>query len=242
MQILYSILINLGLFVIGYLFVGSFNTSIIITKFFIKDDIRTHNSGNAGATNALRTYGKKIALLIFFSDLLKVIIPTLITIILLNHVNIFIELRINNIFVSPQSLALGIVIGHIYPIYFKFKGGKGVACTIGLFMTINILLLIIAAIVFFLIVIKTKYVSLGSIISAIILIPFVFIPWTINGILGYWFNNVELVNSFNKVASYWYVSPIIYTISAIITVIAHHSNIKRLINKTENKFSSSRKK
>ncbi|MGV2393503.1 UNVERIFIED_CONTAM: glycerol-3-phosphate acyltransferase [Campylobacter lari] len=168
--ILFSILFNVFLLVFGYLFIGSFNTSIIFSRYYKHDDIRNYNSGNAGATNSLRRYGKKVAIAILFIDMLKVVIPVLIMASLLNHIDFFINLRENNIFISPQVLGLGIIIGHVFPIYFKFKGGKGVACTIGLICSINIILFLIAALIFFSVVLSSKYVSLASILSASILI------------------------------------------------------------------------
>ncbi|ADN68951.1 glycerol-3-phosphate 1-O-acyltransferase PlsY [Mycoplasmopsis fermentans] len=226
MNIFYSILLNLTLILIGYFLLGSFNTSIILSKWKKKDDIRLHNSKNAGATNSLRTYGKKFAATVFVIDVLKTFIPTIVLAAILNHACFDFA---QTYYMSPQSLALGVIIGHIFPVYFKFKGGKGVACTIGLIATINIVFLLMASIIFFIVVLTSKYVSLASILTAAILVPFAFIPWMTSGILGYWTNFVyEYHNCF--------VTSFIYLIAAILIIAMHHSNITRLINHTESKL------
>ncbi|WP_027120640.1 glycerol-3-phosphate 1-O-acyltransferase PlsY [Mycoplasmopsis lipofaciens] len=235
MVIFYSILLNLAFLLIGYLLFGSFNTSIILSNKYKKDDIRKHYSHNAGATNSLRTYGKKFALIVFLIDIFKTFVPTIILAALLNHIGSFNSFS-QTYYISPQSLALGVVIGHIFPLYFKFHGGKGVACTIGLIATMNIIIFIIAAILFFTILFSSRMVSLGSILTAFILIPICFIPWLIQGSLGYWSNFVNMSNSMSNLQNYWYVSPIIYSIAAIFIICAHHSNIRRIIKKEEHKF------
>ncbi|UUD35713.1 glycerol-3-phosphate 1-O-acyltransferase PlsY [Mycoplasmopsis caviae] len=233
--IFYSILLNLALVLVGYISLGSLNTSIILSKWKKKDDIRLHNSKNAGATNSLRTYGMKFAGLVFAIDVFKTLIPTLILAAILNHVEqayIF----ASKYYMSPQSLALGVIIGHIFPLYFKFKGGKGVACTIGLIASINIILFLVAATMFFIIVFASRYVSLASIVCAIILIPLSFIPWMTSGILGYWSNFINVLT-----INMWYVSGIIYLIAAILIITMHHSNIRRLIKHSESKLGSKEK-
>lgn len=241
MDILYSVLINILLFLIGYLFFGSLNTSIILSKQLKKSDIREHNSKNAGATNSLRTYGKKFAISVFVIDVLKTFIPIMICSALFNHVEVIKEFS-NKSYLSPQILGLGVVFGHVFPIYYKFKGGKGVACTVGLMASINVLFLPIALIIFYCTVKFSRFVSLGSILMCGLLIIFAWMPWMIDGILSYWPNNVELQTKFLATSDNWFVSSIIYTLSAILVIASHHSNIKRLINKTESKLKSSHEK
>ncbi|WP_051622763.1 glycerol-3-phosphate 1-O-acyltransferase PlsY [Mycoplasmopsis primatum] len=237
MNILYSILLNIALILFGYLTLGSLNTSIILSKKIKHDDIRYHNSKNAGATNSLRTYGTKFAVLILIIDVFKTAIPVIILSSIFYHVLPVHEFVQNKYFVSPQSFGLGVVLGHIFPIYYKFKGGKGVACSIGVIISVNILIFLIAFIAFVLIVKISKYVSLASILTAAILLIFFWMPWMISGILGFWFNNVQLSHQFIEMVPYWYVTPIIYTIIAALVISSHHSNITKLINHTESKFS-----
>lgn len=236
MNVMYSILINLALFLVGYLLLGSFNTSIILSRRVKNDDIREHNSKNAGATNSLRTYGTKFALAVFAADVLKTLIPILIIAVIVNHIQAVKEFSLIS-YISPQAIGLGVVLGHIFPIYYKFKGGKGAACTVGLIISINIILFLIAFIIFLLIVGITKIVSLGSITVAFSLLLFVWMPWMVQGPVGYWPNAVEYANRFIPLSNYWFVSPIIYTLCALLVVVSHRDNFKRLINKTERKFS-----
>ncbi|WP_406616835.1 glycerol-3-phosphate 1-O-acyltransferase PlsY [Mycoplasmopsis adleri] len=235
MNILYSILLNLSLVLIGYFLIGSFNTSIILSKRYKHDDIRNHNSKNAGATNSLRTYGKKFALAVFVIDVLKAFIPILIVALMFQLIPGWKEFG-TTYFISFQSIGLGVVLGHVFTIYYKFKGGKGVACTIGVVISINIILFLIAFLIFLIIVLTSRYVSLGSILTAALMLIFVWIPWMIDGPVGYWMNNVMRQTSFTALSDYWYVSPIIYTILATLVISLHWSNINRLIKHTESKL------
>ncbi|QSF13699.1 glycerol-3-phosphate 1-O-acyltransferase PlsY [Mycoplasma sp. Mirounga ES2805-ORL] len=235
MEIIYIFLLNFALFLIGYLFFGSLNTSIIVSKKKMRDDIRKHCSKNAGATNALRVYGKKIAGLIFAIDVLKTFVPVLIVAILNRYAY---QEFANKYFMSPQALGLGVVIGHIFPIYFKFKGGKGIACSVGFIATINVVIFVIAAIIWLTVFFITRYVSLAGIITTLILIPLTFFPWVTQGILGFFMNSVEHTESLKPccLSRYWYVSGILFFIDSIVIIFAHRSNIKRLINHNESKL------
>ncbi|UUM19470.1 glycerol-3-phosphate 1-O-acyltransferase PlsY [Mycoplasma sp. 1018B] len=232
MIIFYNVLINLAFFIAGYLFIGSFNTSIILSYFFKKDDVRKYHSQNAGATNSLRTFGKRFALIVFIIDFLKVVLTVLIAALIVhNIINVYFPFQV---FVSPQVAGFGVVVGHIFPIYFKFKGGKGVVCAASLILMINVIAFIIASIIFFSILVKRKIVSLASISVALVMLPMMYNPWFTQGILGFWINNVEHNDDIIKfLVSYWYVTPIIFTLTALLVIIMHHSNIKRLIKKEE---------
>ncbi|QBF34763.1 glycerol-3-phosphate acyltransferase [Mycoplasmopsis phocirhinis] len=228
------VFLNLALIVLGY-FIGSLNTSIIMSKKLKKDDVRNYFSRNAGATNSLRTYGKKFALIVFAIDFLKVIIPTVIFAALQNH--LFSDLN-DQYWISPQSIGFGIIIGHCFPIFFGFKGGKGVACSSAFILTINPVLWLIAFVVFFAIILIFKKVSLASILTSTIIVPLIFIPWFIQGISGYWLNFINFSNSIalTNLQPYWYVSPIYFLMVAILVISLHHSNIKRLLNGSEPKL------
>lgn len=227
-KIIFSIIgLNLLLIFIGYL-IGSLNTSIILSSKLKKDDVRNHFSQNAGATNSLRVYGKKFALTVFIIDFFKVIIPSLIFIILIRYVWYdFAKIY----WMSPQAIGFGVIIGHCWPVFFKFKGGKGVACTSAFILVINPILWVFAGIIFFTFAFKTKKVSLSSICTASIILPFVFIPWFIQGMPGYWLNFVNYNNdiSLNNLQPYWFVTGIFYLTSVIIIIFLHRSNIKRLL-------------
>lgn len=228
--------LNLVFVIFGYLFIGSLNSAIILSNRYKNSDIREHNSKNAGATNSLRTYGLKFALFVYFIDFFKTIIPVYILSALCQSA----WPEFNKIyFISPQSLAFGTVLGHCWPIWFKFKGGKGVACSSAFMLAINPVLFLIAATVFFSTVSMSKKVSLGSIICSALFPIITFIPWFTQGITGFWMNNIQYsdVITIESLSEYWFVSGIYSLITAIIVISLHHRNIKRLIRGEERKIS-----
>ncbi|WP_207751320.1 glycerol-3-phosphate 1-O-acyltransferase PlsY [Anaeromonas frigoriresistens] len=181
--------------------IGNFSTSYILGKYLKNVDIRTKGSGNAGATNALRVFGKKIALFTFFVDALKGIVAVIVGRMILQ---------------DTGGLIAGVfvIVGHNWPVVLKFKGGKGIATTIGAASFINPIPAIIAIIIGIIIIIKTKYVSLGS-ISAMALVPFI---------------SLLVVNPFNL--EYF----IFLVILSLMAVYRHKTNIKRLLNGEESKL------
>ena len=181
--------------IISYL-MGSIPFGLILTRVFLKKDIRDIGSGNIGATNALRTGNKLIGYTTLILDISKAIIPVI-------YVKInFPEL----IFVASLCAFLG----HVFPIWLKFKGGKGVATYVGILFSINILLGTIFIISWIVIFILTKYSSLSSIIGAIS-IPLYFL----------------LTGQSNNV--------IFFIIMFVLIFFTHRENIKRLKNKEESK-------
>lgn len=138
---------------ISYL-IGNFSGSIILSKFLLKKDIRELGSGNAGATNALRVFGKKVGALTFLIDFLKGLIITIIGQQLFGDIGILIA-------------GLAVVIGHDWPVIFGLKGGKGISTSFGV-LVIAAPKFVIAMLVLFIVVVKlSKYVSLGSVIMSI---------------------------------------------------------------------------
>ncbi|WGI36333.1 glycerol-3-phosphate 1-O-acyltransferase PlsY [Mesomycoplasma lagogenitalium] len=224
MEIFYAILVNVVALIICY-FIGSVNVSIIFSRKKRNEDIRNKGSFNAGSTNALRVYGSKVALPIFIFDILKAYIAIII-VWLVHHYTKDSVLAFS--FLIPQAAGLGIIIGHIWPIFFNFKGGKGAASLLGLFFGFNLVIVLIGIIIFVLLVYFTRYISLGSIVVPFILIALGFIPWFSIGHIS-WFNWKEIEYL------YW-LNPLFILISHIFVVYSHRSNIKRLINKNENKF------
>lgn len=181
--------------------IGNFSTSYLLGRYFKKVDIRTKGSGNAGATNALRVFGKKFALITFILDALKGIIAVIIG---------------SMIIQDTGGLIAGVfvVVGHNWPVVLKFKGGKGIATTIGAATFINPLPAVIAIILGILIIVKTKYVSLGS-VSAMALVPII---------------SLIVVHPFD--IKYF----IFLIVLAFMAIYRHKSNIKRLLNGEESKL------
>ena len=177
---------------------GSIPFSLIIARFFKGIDIRNHGSGNIGATNVLRTVGKKEAALALIADILKGVLPVLFTVFALEEVWI-------------AATAVFVVLGHVFPIFAGFKGGKGVATSLGALIVIIPAGVIVSLIVWFLVLIVFRYASLAS-ISAAIALPA--ICWGLTTPLA-----------FTAAAS----------INAVIIILKHTGNIKRLITGTENK-------
>ena len=191
--------------IIGYLF-GSLNGSLIIGKVFYKKDIRKHGSGNAGTTNTLRILGKNAAIAVIVIDILKGIIACVIGGLLVGNIETF-------GYIGMYFAGLAAVIGHNWPIFFSFKGGKGVLTTFTVMLYISPIPALICLGIFIIVVAFTRYVSLGSIVAAAFwpLISFIFnLPITLI-ILG------------------------IFMVALII--VRHKENIVRLINRTEKKLS-----
>lgn len=205
-------LIGITVAVLAY-FLGSVSFSILVAKAFGVQDIRKHGSGNAGSTNVLRTVGKKAAAITFLCDFLKGVIPVLAA----YFVCVDRKLQF--------MLAAGFmaIIGHIFPIFFNFKGGKGVATSFGVVIamsavTNNIWIPLALLGVWLVVVIFTRYVSLGSVLV------FVLYPITV----------ASFCRSLNIED---YVSYIIFAILvACLGVVMHRKNIKRLVTGTESKI------
>lgn len=145
---------NIIILIIAYL-LGSINTSIIVSKIMIGDDIRNHGSGNAGATNTLRTVGKKGAILVVIGDILKTVFAVLIAKLILSS--------------DPKAIyiaGLGAVLGHNFPVYFGFKGGKGIiVSTVAMLFADPSIGIVVVALALGIMAIS-RYVSLGSICGA----------------------------------------------------------------------------
>ena len=196
--------------IIGYIF-GLFQTGYLYGKILYGVDVRKYGSGNAGTTNTIRTLGKPAGYIVFLGDGLKAVFA-----ILLVRYVIFPGL--------PQTdlLALitgfGVVLGHDFPFYMHFQGGKGIATTGGVMFTLDIRMAIIAAIVFALIFFTTRYVSVGS-LAITALFPFmllIFFPG----------------------------QPLMFAVGLLFTAMAwwrHKANIIRLKNGTENRFERKKK-
>lgn len=182
-------------FIICYL-IGSIPFGLVIAK-FNKIDIRKHGSGNIGATNIARVLGKKMAILTFLLDGLKGLVPVII---------------VSNI--MPEYIyyaGLGAIVGHIFSIYLKFKGGKGVSTTILTLFAIDKMIAIAICLIWLSVFVTTRYSSLSAIIS--ISIGFIIAMMTLDF----------------KLISFFFI---IY----VIIIYKHRHNIQRLMKKEENKF------
>lgn len=211
--------------IISYL-LGSLNFGVILSSKLKKDDVRNYGSGNAGTTNMLRNYGKKYAALTIIGDMLKVAAAIFIAFSILKALpstadswQFFDSFGLNvdkTMFVKSFS-GFFCVLGHIFPCFFRFKGGKGVATSGGMVFMIDWRIALILLAIFIVVVIITKYVSLGSIIMAILYPVLIFV--------------------FHRSI----VLTVIAFVFTIIVVIAHRQNIVNLINHKESKITDKRK-
>lgn len=192
--------------------IGSISFSVIFSKKFAGFDVREKGSKNAGSTNVLRTVGKKAAALTLLCDALKGVVAVLIALIAGNIIN-----NIDKALLV-QIAGIAVIIGHTFPIFFTFKGGKGVATSLGVLLVTNWQIGLICLVFALLIMVLTKMVSAGSVTAAIlfpVLTLFIGKEYFIAG------------------GSYFIFS----VIMALIVMFNHRSNIKRLLNGTENKIS-----
>lgn len=201
--------------ILAYL-LGSISFSVIFSKKFAGIDVRTVGSKNAGATNTLRTAGKKAAIFTLICDVLKGVISVLIAYI----VGLMFENVDRSLLV--QIAGICVVIGHVFPIFFKFKGGKGVATSLGVLLMINWQIALICLVFALVIMILTKMVSAGSILAAV-LFPVLTIFITQN----------YLVPEGNYI--------VFGVILAVTVVVLHRENIKKILSGNENKLSFSKK-
>jgi glycerol-3-phosphate acyltransferase PlsY len=207
--------------VVGYLF-GNIQTSYIYGRAH-GIDIREHGSGNAGTTNALRVLGKKAGLVVFLGDLFKAIIVTVGVRLILS--GIYPE----EIYLFIACAGLGVVLGHNFPFYLHFKGGKGIAATAGIVVGFADPVIIAACLIIFIIAVAiTRYVSLGSILM-VITFATLYTVFALNGKYGF-----NMQDSVSKEAMAG--SIIIVIAMALMAIYRHKANIIRLIHHEENKL------
>lgn len=185
------------LLLLAYL-LGAIPTGLIVGKLFFNKDIRKFGSGNLGATNTFRVLGKKAGIFVTIFDVAKGVIPAIFPIIY--------DLDIHGIW-----FGLAAIIGHVYPIYLKFKGGKAVATSAGVILGVNPVVFLIIAVIFFTLLFTTRMVSLTSILTSIG-----------NFITTLFFDDIIL--------------QIISFLIMLLIIIRHSSNIKRIISGTEPKI------
>ena len=206
-------MLRILLLIIGY-FIGNIETGYIFGKIH-KMDIRNYGSGNAGATNTLRVLGAKAGLVVFLGDFCKSLIPCLV-------VRFIFRDNVSLSYIYMLYIGLGVVLGHNFPFYLGFKGGKGVASTAGIIMALDIRIAVVCLIVFVITVAITRYVSLGSIFVMIILIG-----------MSHFF--VKFSYGFGEGASPMEFRLLTAAIG-LLSIFMHRANIKRLLGGTENKI------
>ncbi len=201
--------------VIAYL-IGSINFSIILSKRMAGFDIREKGSGNAGTTNMLRAVGKKAAVITLICDILKGVVSILIAVLAGKIVK-----NLDNALLV-QLAGIFVIIGHTFPVFFKFKGGKGIATALGVLLMINWQIGLICLIFALVLMALTKMVSVGS-IAAAILFP----------ILVAFIDQNYIVPTSNSNWSYLVFSIIV----ALLVIFNHRANVQRILNGTENRLS-----
>lgn len=186
-------------------FLGCFNGAVLISSFVIRDDIRGHGSGNAGLTNFYRTYGARYALGVILLDMGKTAVATVIG-------GYMFHCLYNDWTLGVLVAGLSCIIGHIFPAFYEFKGGKGILAGSILVIMLDWRMALVAWVLFFLAVVCSRYISLGSISAA--------------ASVG--------ISSF-----FLYDRPLYIVLAVLISALviwSHRANVKRLISGTENKF------
>lgn len=227
----------------GY-FIGGLNFAILISKKRFHDDVRTHGSGNAGFTNMRRIYGKRIARLVFAGDFLKNVVAVALGMMLFGYV-------------TGTLTGLACILGHCYPCYFGFHGGKGVAALAGMVLVLDPVVFLILLAVFALVLLSSHYLSLASVMGAL-LYPLMlrtvynYLHMTAlpalfrSGVEGVTYFRVPMLNGAvteipdAALSAHLSILPttalLVGVFIAAFVVVRHRSNIKRIMNGEENKF------
>ncbi len=211
-----SLLLSISIPIIIAYVIGSFPTGYIFVRLIKGQDIREKGSGNTGATNTMRVLGVKLALLVLAIDILKGVAAIMVGELLLKRFGS------NEITVFLSLVGFAVIFGHIFSVFLRFKGGKGVATAAGVFIMIAPVPLIIAFITFLVVTAITKYVSLGSIFGVILLM------------LSELYINV--INQFTDAANL----SLILIIGSFV-IYKHKENIRRLSEGRENQLSFRKK-
>ena len=182
---------------------GCFNGALMVSLWFLRDDIRKHGSGNAGLTNTFRVFGPRWAAFVLLWDAAKGVAAVLLAGWLIG---------------SHGALIAGVlvIIGHIFPMFFRFKGGKGIMTACGVLFSFHPIVAAIALGCFILAVLTTRYVSLGSIIAVVTLAPLM------------WLFSMDI----------WYIAT--SGVIAAVIIFMHRANVGRLLSGTERRFSFKR--
>ena len=208
----WMIVIFVAVGIVGYL-LGTLNFAIIISRKKFSEDIRDYGSGNAGMTNMARTYGRGVGIATFLLDLLKAVLAVFIGWFLLGEA-------------GGAFAGFCCVLGHAFPVWYGFKGGKGVAVTAATVFCLEPLLGVFLLLIFIAVVAFTKYISLGS-IMAVLMYPV---------LLGNVYGAVHA-----KRSPFFFVEVICSVLITLLVLFLHRENMRRLLDHTENKFSFKRR-
>ncbi len=207
-----ALLYTIALAVIAYL-IGSINSSILISRIVTGKDIRKSGSGNAGATNMLRIMGKKYAIITLIIDILKGVIALLLA---------KLAISMDAYDIAPYIAGVSVVLGHNFPVFFGFRGGKGVATSLGVVLMLDWKIGVIVLVIALLIMAISKYVSLGSVTAAVLFIVLQIAVMVI-------YNEFDILRL------------ICVIILGGLLIVRHRTNIVRLIKGTENKLGAKKK-
>ncbi len=198
--------------IVGYL-LGSLNFSIIFTKIFANTDVREHGSGNAGFTNTIRTAGKKVGILVFVCDALKAVAAILIAIAVAKWFPFD-----NLVQYGKYAAALGAVLGHNFPVYYGFRGGKGIVVSIAIIYSLNWITGCFTLGLFLLVFLATGIVSLSSLTGAVTVVVTTAVMYIFN------WAGVDAVQL------------ALMVVMGILAFYMHRTNIRRLLDGTESSF------
>lgn len=198
---------------IGYVF-GCIQSAYILGRLSGKIDIREYGSGNSGFTNATRVLGPKVGAVVFFVDLFKVIIAFTIASMLFDGQGSFID---GASYLPGLYAGAGTILGHNFPFYLGFRGGKGIACSLGIMLCVNWQIALVTFAIGFVIFMAKKYISLSSLTMTLIFPILMFIT----------------KNSFNFETE----AIVIAILLCVLAYIQHRTNIQRLLSGNERKFS-----
>lgn len=204
--------------VVAYL-LGSLDFAIIVTKAFTNEDIREKGSGNAGATNVLRSHGKKLAALTSLGDVGKAVVS-----VLLAQFVWFPLCGVGHLgYYGGFAAGAACVVGHMFPVFFGFRGGKGVLTVLGMMLVLDWPVALIGLAVFAVTVALSKMVSLGSILAGVSLCVSIFVHF-------------KYIAQASVAATVYCTAMVILVVG--LAVMKHSANIKRILNGTENKIGS----
>lgn len=215
MQVTVSLVLSVLVSILVCYLLGSLSFAIIVSKCIAKKDIREFGSGNAGMTNVLRTLGKGPAALTLLGDLGKAVVGVLLSRLLLTYWG-----QVPEEFLTMFLYLAGIfvVLGHIYPVYYGFHGGKGIATSAGVLLMVDPIVFVGVVVVFLVVVLISKIVSLASICASVAAPIITYVSQLLLG------------------AQHALLDALCVLVFAVLVIIMHRSNIVRLANGTENKF------
>ncbi len=209
--------LGFGLCIILPYLLGSINTALIVSKLFFHDDVREHGSGNAGTTNVLRTYGKKPAIITFAGDALKGVLSVVIACVIFGHS--IDEYYYFHLVTAVYMAAFFCIFGHIFPIFSRFRGGKGFATLAGVILALNPFLFLILFVFYVAMVLLSHFISLSSVVAAL------FYPLMLSVI--------------NEIATWHppFGTDVLFAIAmGVLITWAHRSNLRRIFDGNERKF------